>query len=121
MNNILDNVLQCAMFWRLLEDSTLFVADRPGESGTFGIWSLRWGADGREIIAGTGDYSVYVYDLERRKVCSPDRLAHNAGFVREPEQISVSASTMHQAPVRMVCWMSVNEKLLLAFHVMPCK
>ncbi|KAK9834848.1 hypothetical protein WJX81_003498 [Elliptochloris bilobata] len=38
-----------------------------GQSGTFGIWSLKWSADGREIIAGTGDSSVYVYDIERRK------------------------------------------------------
>ena len=51
--------------------SFLFVTGRPGESGSFGIWSLRWGADGREIIAGTGDYSVYVYDIERRKVRTP--------------------------------------------------
>ncbi|KAK9796237.1 hypothetical protein WJX73_006957 [Symbiochloris irregularis] len=30
----------------------------------FGIWSLRWAADGREVIAGTGDASVYVFDVE---------------------------------------------------------
>lgn len=35
--------------------------------GHFGIWSLRFSGDGREIIAGTGDHSVYVYDLERRQ------------------------------------------------------
>lgn len=34
----------------------------------FGIWSLRWAADGREVIAGTGDHSLYVFDLERQKV-----------------------------------------------------
>lgn len=45
-----------------------------GGPGTFGIWSLRWSADTREIIAGTGDYSVYVYDVERRKARSWDRL-----------------------------------------------
>lgn len=31
----------------------------------FGIWSLRFSGDGREIVAGTGDRSVYVYDIER--------------------------------------------------------
>lgn len=33
----------------------------------FGIWSLRFSGDGREIVAGTGDSSVYVYDLETRQ------------------------------------------------------
>ncbi|OAL40040.1 hypothetical protein AYO20_00458 [Fonsecaea nubica] len=31
----------------------------------FGIWSLRFSGDGREIVAGTSDHSVVVYDLER--------------------------------------------------------
>jgi DDB1- and CUL4-associated factor 11 len=33
----------------------------------FGIWSLRFSGDGREIVAGTSDHSVVVYDLERRQ------------------------------------------------------
>lgn len=33
----------------------------------FGIWSLRFSGDGREIVAGTGDHSVLVYDIETRK------------------------------------------------------
>lgn len=33
----------------------------------FGIWSLRFSGDGREIVAGTSDRSVYVYDIETRK------------------------------------------------------
>lgn len=33
----------------------------------FGIYSLRFSGDGREIVAGTGDHSVYVYDLETRQ------------------------------------------------------
>ncbi|KAF2146285.1 uncharacterized protein K452DRAFT_305235 [Aplosporella prunicola CBS 121167] len=33
----------------------------------FGIWSLRFSGDGREIVAGTGDRSVYVYDIERQQ------------------------------------------------------
>ncbi|KAI5371934.1 hypothetical protein J4E82_009386 [Alternaria postmessia] len=33
----------------------------------FKIWSIRFSGDGREIVAGTGDSSVYVYDIERRQ------------------------------------------------------
>ncbi|KAF1982864.1 WD40 repeat-like protein [Aulographum hederae CBS 113979] len=32
---------------------------------SFGIWSVRFSGDGREIVAGTGDSSVYVFDIER--------------------------------------------------------
>jgi len=35
--------------------------------GHFGIWSLRFSGDGNEIVAGTGDHSVYVYDLETQR------------------------------------------------------
>ena len=31
------------------------------------IWSIRFSGDGREIVAGTTDNSVYVYDLETRQ------------------------------------------------------
>ena len=31
------------------------------------IWSIRFSGDGREIVAGTSDHSVYVYDLETRQ------------------------------------------------------
>ncbi|KAK5069750.1 hypothetical protein LTS08_006687 [Lithohypha guttulata] len=33
----------------------------------FGIWSLRFSGDGREIVAGTSDHSVLVHDLETRR------------------------------------------------------
>jgi DDB1- and CUL4-associated factor 11 len=33
----------------------------------FGIWSLRFSGDGGEIVAGTSDQSVYVYDLEAQR------------------------------------------------------
>ena len=35
--------------------------------GHFGIWSLRFSGDGGEIVAGTSDQSVYVYDLETQR------------------------------------------------------
>ncbi|KAL3466719.1 WD40-repeat-containing domain protein [Aspergillus heterothallicus] len=37
-----------------------------GRSG-FPVWSVRFSGDGREIVAGTGDHSVIVYDLETRQ------------------------------------------------------
>jgi WD repeat-containing protein 23 len=40
---------------------------RPSFHSYFGIWSIRFSGDGREIVAGTGDNSVYVYDIERRQ------------------------------------------------------
>ncbi|OJJ43475.1 hypothetical protein ASPZODRAFT_74378 [Penicilliopsis zonata CBS 506.65] len=36
-------------------------------SSHFGIWSLRFSGDGREIVAGTSDHSVVVYDIETRQ------------------------------------------------------
>ncbi|ORZ31537.1 WD40-repeat-containing domain protein [Catenaria anguillulae PL171] len=39
---------------------------RGGGAGRFGIWSLRFSADGRELVAGTSANSVIVYDVERK-------------------------------------------------------
>lgn len=38
-----------------------------GRTGHFGIWSLRFSGDGGEIVAGTSEDSVYVYDLEAQR------------------------------------------------------
>ncbi|KAI4206775.1 MAG: hypothetical protein LQ348_000843 [Seirophora lacunosa] len=38
-----------------------------GASSHFGIWSIRFSGDGREVVAGTSDNSVYVYDIEAKK------------------------------------------------------
>ncbi|KAI9793580.1 MAG: hypothetical protein M1833_000725 [Piccolia ochrophora] len=40
-------------------------SQRPHAWNSFGIWSLRFSGDGREIVAGTNDNSVYVFDLEK--------------------------------------------------------
>ncbi|KAJ5154586.1 uncharacterized protein N7500_010025 [Penicillium coprophilum] len=41
---------------------------RRGWGGShFGIWSLRFSGDGREVVAGTSEDSVIVYDLETRQ------------------------------------------------------
>ncbi|MCJ1356489.1 MAG: hypothetical protein MMC33_006484 [Icmadophila ericetorum] len=40
---------------------------RYGGFSHFGIWSIRFSGDGRELVAGTSDHSVYVYDIESRQ------------------------------------------------------
>ncbi|KAJ3277733.1 hypothetical protein HK104_003017 [Borealophlyctis nickersoniae] len=35
---------------------------------SFGVWSVRFSGDGREIVAGASDHCIYVYDIETRKV-----------------------------------------------------
>lgn len=36
--------------------------------GGFGIWSIRFSGDGREVVAGTSSNSLVVYDIESRRV-----------------------------------------------------
>lgn len=57
---------------RLLDFSDMGDGSRGGggwgrQRGHFGIWSLRFSGDGNEIVAGTSDQSVYVYDLEAQR------------------------------------------------------
>ncbi|KAK8104005.1 LEC14B protein [Apiospora kogelbergensis] len=43
----------------------------PGGNGwhsAFGIWSIRFSGDGRELVAGTNADSIVVYDIESRRV-----------------------------------------------------
>ena len=47
--------------------------DRPTRWGwrgrrSFGIWSIRFSGDGRELVAGTNAQSIVVYDIESRTV-----------------------------------------------------
>ena len=35
--------------------------------GPFGIWSVRFSGDGRELVAGTSAHSIVVYDVESRR------------------------------------------------------
>ncbi|KAI0099819.1 WD40-repeat-containing domain protein [Nemania sp. FL0031] len=42
---------------------------RRGHWGdSFGIWSIRFSGDGRELVAGTNTRSIIVYDIESRRV-----------------------------------------------------
>ncbi|KAI1488395.1 WD40 repeat-like protein [Biscogniauxia mediterranea] len=43
-------------------------ARRNGWRGSFGIWSIRFSGDGRELVAGTNVNSIIVYDIESRRV-----------------------------------------------------
>ncbi|XP_059437263.1 LEC14B homolog isoform X1 [Corylus avellana] len=43
-----------------------FSSDDDG--GSFGIFSVKFSTDGREVVAGSNDDSIYVYDLEANKL-----------------------------------------------------
>ena len=51
-----------------IHEAMFFHADDEVTRSSFGIWSLRWSPDGKEIIAGTGDSSLYIYDVESQRV-----------------------------------------------------
>eukprot|EP00897_Mesotaenium_endlicherianum_P005429 jgi/Mesen1/4914/ME000246S04139 len=38
-----------------------------GASSSFGLWSIQFSADGREIVGGSNDAALYIYDLEAQK------------------------------------------------------
>ncbi|KAJ4286293.1 hypothetical protein N0V90_013327 [Kalmusia sp. IMI 367209] len=44
-----------------------FSNNRHSFHSYFGIWSVRFSGDGRELVGGSGDNAVYVYDIERRQ------------------------------------------------------
>jgi WD repeat-containing protein 23 len=48
------------------EQETIDFANGFGGYGGFGIWSLRFSHDNREIVAGASDGQVMVYDVERK-------------------------------------------------------
>ncbi|KAI0437018.1 WD40-repeat-containing domain protein [Xylaria telfairii] len=51
---------------------TLSLSDHGARRGawrdSFGIWSIRFSGDGRELVAGTNSRSIIVYDIETRRV-----------------------------------------------------
>ncbi|KAK9281382.1 hypothetical protein L1049_004282 [Liquidambar formosana] len=49
-----------------IHDGLDFSADDEG-GYSFGIFSLKFSTDGREIVAGSSDDSIYVYDLDANK------------------------------------------------------
>lgn len=53
-----------------IHEAMFFHVEEEVTRSNFGIWSLRWSPDGKEIIAGTGDSSLYIYDVESQRVGS---------------------------------------------------
>lgn len=58
---------------RITDDEGNLVAGKQtilpfSERDSFAIWSIKFSGDGRELVAGTNDESIYVYDIETRKV-----------------------------------------------------
>jgi len=49
-----------------IHESLNFSTDES-RGGSNGIWSLKWSPDNKEIIAGTGDASLYIYDVAAGK------------------------------------------------------
>ncbi len=55
--------------------------DDPYSHGeNFGIWALRWSTDGRELLAGTGNDSLYLYDVTTSQV-RPGQSADSCAFL----------------------------------------
>jgi DDB1- and CUL4-associated factor 11 len=52
---------------RTLDFTRLTRASSSSHYRRFGIWSIRFSGDGKELVAGTGDHSVYVFDIERNQ------------------------------------------------------
>ncbi|KAF2314937.1 hypothetical protein GH714_037218 [Hevea brasiliensis] len=50
----------------ILDGLDLSAADDGAHS--FGIFSVKFSTDGRELVAGSSDDSIYVYGLERNKL-----------------------------------------------------
>ncbi|KAJ6329209.1 hypothetical protein OIU77_010812 [Salix suchowensis] len=59
-----------------LHDGLDFSSSSDG-SYSFGIFSVKFSTDGRELVAGSSDDSIYVYDLEQNKL-SLKILAHTS-------------------------------------------
>ncbi|BGP23919.1 hypothetical protein JCM10295v2_002820 [Rhodotorula toruloides] len=49
------------------DQETLNFAAGSGSYGGFGIWSLRFSHDSREIVAGASDGQLFVYDIEAQR------------------------------------------------------
>ena len=62
--------------------------------GGFGIWAVRWSADGREILAGTGDSSLYVYNMTEHKArLWPPRWFQGSGCLASWGAVVISCCT----------------------------
>ena len=62
-------LLICIFIMQDIHDGLDFSLCEDG-AFSFGIFSVKFSTDGRELVAGTSDDSIYVYDLEANKVTS---------------------------------------------------
>lgn len=54
----------------------LDLASKGSSDATFGLWSVNFSRDGKELLAGSGDDSIYLYDLEANRTAHRI-VAHN--------------------------------------------
>ncbi|TPX37132.1 hypothetical protein SmJEL517_g01015 [Synchytrium microbalum] len=81
--------------WRLDDDQVLLNFMRPSDRGNgFGIWSIRFSEDGRELVAGTSSASVYLYDVESKSV--------------------VTAIQAHRDDVNAVCFADASSNVVIS-------
>lgn len=50
-----------------IHDGLDFSWNEEDDDDEFGIFSVKFSRDGRELVAGSGDDAIYVYDLEANK------------------------------------------------------
>lgn len=58
--------MACLIF-QDIHDGLEFSADDDG-GYSFGIFSVKFSTDGRELVAGSSDDAIYVYDLQANKL-----------------------------------------------------
>lgn len=64
-----DSVLiHCSLCVQEIHDSLDFSA--VGEEDAFGIFSVKFSSDGRELVAGSSYDSIHIYDLEANRLKS---------------------------------------------------
>lgn len=64
----------------------------------FGIFSIKFSSDGRELVAGSSDHSIYVYDLEANKLKSRFP-AHSVRVCFVPGESNCSVVGTHLCPL----------------------
>lgn len=51
-----------------IHQEALDFSEGDGELGAFAIFAIRFSGDDREVVAGAGDDSIYVFDIETKRV-----------------------------------------------------
>lgn len=56
------------LFLQEVHEGLEFSSPTDDDDYTFGIFSVKFSTDGRELVAGSSDASIYVYDLEAKRL-----------------------------------------------------